>query len=190
MNWNKHSEIREDAHAILSPSKFYWVNKSNEELVDFIRSSRATERGTRIHAFAKECIELGQKLPASHKTLNMYVNDAIGYHMTPEQKLVYSSFCFGTADTIWYSKQKKFLRIHDLKTGTIPAHMEQLEVYAAIFCLEYHVDPNDISMELRIYQNDDVIVHTPDPEDISFLMKRIIEASAIAEDISLEGITV
>lgn len=190
MNWNKHLEIREDAHAILSPSKYNWVNKSNDELVNFIRNAKATERGTKIHEFAKSCIELGQKLPASRKTLNMYVNDAIGYHMTPEQKLVYSPFCFGTADTIWYSTRKKFLRIHDLKTGVTPAHMEQLEIYTALFCLEYHVDPYDISIELRIYQNDDVEVRNPDPDDISFLMKRIIEGSAIAEDLALEGITV
>ena len=97
-----------------------------------------------------QCIMLNQKLPKSKQTLNMYVNDAIGFKMTPEQILYYSDNCFGTADAILF--RNNFLRIHDLKTGKIPAHMEQLEIYAALFCLEYKVKPADIEMELRIYQ--------------------------------------
>lgn len=77
---------------------------------------------------------IGQKLPRLNKTLNAYVNDAIGYKMIPEQILFYSDNCFGTADAIVF--RNGLLRIHDLKTGVIPAHMEQLEVYAALFCLE------------------------------------------------------
>ena len=49
--------------------------------------------------------------------------------MTPEQILYYSDNCFGTADAILF--RNNFLRIHDLKTGKIPAHMEQLEIYAS-----------------------------------------------------------
>ena len=75
---------------------------------------------------------------------------SIGFKLTPEQVLYYSSNCFGTADAI--SFKDKFLRIHDLKTGVIPAHVEQLEIYAALFCLEYKVKPQDIGMELRLYQ--------------------------------------
>jgi hypothetical protein len=30
----------------------------------------------------------------------MYVNDAIGYQMTPEQPIYYSENCVGTADAI------------------------------------------------------------------------------------------
>jgi hypothetical protein len=49
-----------------------------------VRPTGNKERGTRLHAFAAECIKLKQTLPRSHKTLNMYVNDAIGYRMNPD----------------------------------------------------------------------------------------------------------
>ena len=111
-------------------------------------------------------------LQRSKKTLNMYVNDAIGYKMTPEQVLYFSDNCFGTADAI--SFRNNLLRIHDLKTGEIPAHMEQLEVYAALFCLEYHVQPSKIDMELRIYQNDEIVVYSPTIEDIAPIIDKII----------------
>ena len=104
-------------------------------------------KGTELHDFAAKCITLGQKLPKSQKTLNMYVNDAIGFKMVPEQPLFYSENCFGTTDAIAF--RNRMLRIHDLKTGVIPAHMEQLEIYAALFCLEYKIKPADIEMELR-----------------------------------------
>ena len=100
------------------------------------------------------------------------MNDAIGYKMDTEVVLFYSPYFFGTADSI--SFRNNTLRIHDLKTGKTPVHMEQLEVYAALFCLEYKVKPGDISMELRIYQNDAIIVHNPTAEDIVPIMDRII----------------
>lgn len=102
----------------------------------------------------------------------MYVNDAIGYKMTPEQVLYYSENCFGTADAI--SFRNGLLRIHDLKTGEIPAHMEQLEIYAALFCLEYNVKPGDIEMELRLYQSDEILYHNPTAMDILPIMDKII----------------
>ena len=122
--------------------------------------------------FACQCITLGQKLPKSQKTLNMYVNDAISFRMVPEQILFYSENCFGTADTIVF--RNGTLRIHDLKTGVVPAHMEQLEIYAALFCLEYKVKPSEIEMELRLYQNNEILYHTPTAEDIVPIMDKII----------------
>lgn len=102
----------------------------------------------------------------------MYINDAIGYRMRPEQVLYYSDNCFGTADAI--SFKKNLLRIHDLKTGVSPTSMKQLEVYAALFCLEYKLHPNDIRIELRIYQLDKVLVHEPPSEDIMYIMDKIV----------------
>ena len=145
---------------------------SNQKVADAYSKFLATQKGTVLHAFAAQCISLGQKLPKSQKTLNMYVNDAIGYKMTPEQVLFYSENCFGTADSISY--RSGLLRIHDLKTGVIPAHMEQLMIYAALFCLEYKVKPADIDMELRIYQNNEVLYHNPTAEDIVPIMDKII----------------
>ena len=162
-------------HAFLSPSKYYWINYDEDKLESVYFNFKAVQMGVRLHALASEHILLGLKMPRSKKTLNMYINDAIGYRMIPEQPLYYSEYCFGTADAIFFDG--KILRIHDLKTGSSPASIKQLEIYAAIFCLEYNVDPNEIEIELRIYQLDEVLVHSPDSEDIVFIMDRIKQFS-------------
>lgn len=180
MNFNNHSNL-EGQHAFLGASKYHWINYSDDKVAEAYSKSLATQKGTILHAFAAQCIALGQKLPKSQKTLNMYVNDAIGYKMTPEQILFYSENCFGTADAI--SFRNGLLRIHDLKTGLIPAHMEQLEIYAALFCLEYKVKPADIEMELRLYQNNEVLYHNPTAENIVPIMDKIITADKIIKRI-------
>lgn len=180
MNFNKHS-VLEGQHAFLGASKYHWINYDDEKIATAYANHLATLKGTQLHEFAAQCIRLGQKLPRSEKTLNMYVNDAIGYKMIPEQILVYSENCFGTADAILF--RNNFLRIHDLKTGVIPAHMEQLLIYAALFCLEYHVKPGEIEMELRIYQNNDVQIANPTAEDIVPIMDKIITADKIIKKI-------
>jgi hypothetical protein len=114
----------------------------------------------------------------------MYVNDAIGFKMIPEQVLFYSENCFGTADSI--SFRNRLLRIHDLKTGVIPAHMEQLEIYAALFCLEYKIKPADIDIELRIYQHDEILYHTPTAEDIVPIIDKIITFDKVITKLKLE----
>lgn len=182
MNWNDHSkQVPEGSHAFLGASTYSWLNYSEEKLKETYKNRLAKERGTIIHAFARDCITLNQKLPKSNKTLNMYVNDAIGYKMQPEQVLYYSENCFGTADAICFKKD--FLRIHDLKTGVTPASLHQLEIYASLFCLEYDIKPNDIEMELRIYQNDDILVGNPTKEDILPIMNKIIIFDRIIEEI-------
>lgn len=106
-------------------------------------------------------------------TVQSYINDCIGFYMTPEQKLVHDpTYFFGTADCISFRNDE--LRIHDLKTGRISAHMDQLLVYAAFFCLEYKVDPKKLKLiELRIYQNNEVAVDQPEPEEIIGIMNKI-----------------
>ena len=171
MNFNNHLNL-EGQHAFLGASKYHWINYSEDKVVESYNKFLATLKGTTLHEFAAQCIKLGQKLPKSKKTLNNYVNDAIGYKMIPEQVLYYSENCFGTADVICF--RNRLLRIHDLKTGTIPAHMEQLEIYAALFCLEYKFKPSDIDIELRIYQHDEVLCHNPSVEEIVPIMDKII----------------
>lgn len=178
MNFNRHLNF-EGQHAFLGASKYHWINYSESKIADSYTKFLATQKGTMLHAFAEQCIQLGQKLPRSQKTLNMYVNDAIGFRMTPEQLLFYSENCFGTADTI--SFRSNLLRIHDLKTGSTPAHMEQLEIYAALFCLEYNIKPADIEIELRIYQNDEILYHNPTAEDIIPIMDKIITFDKIID---------
>ena len=186
MIWNTHSsDVREGEHAFLGASNYHWINYDEEKLELVYRNMQAKERGTLLHDFAKRCICLGQKLPRSHQTLNMYVNDAIGFHMQPEQVLYYSPNCFGIADAISFSKN--FLRIHDLKTGAISASFHQLEIYAALFCLEYKIKPQSIDMELRIYQNDDVLIGNPMYDDILPIMNKIVSFDKKIQQIQLEG---
>lgn len=171
MKFKKHSEL-EGQHAFLSASKYHWINYDEDKLSSAYLKHLATLKGTELHELACNCIRLGVKLPNNNKTLNKYVNDAIGYRMTPEQVLYFSENCFGTADAI--SFKKNLLRIHDLKTGVSPTSIHQLEVYAALFCLEYNYKPTDIEIELRIYQSDDILVSVPDPNDIIRIMDKII----------------
>ncbi len=184
MNFNKHSDL-EGKHAFLSASKYHWIRYDDEKVADSYSAFLAAQKGIQLHAFASQCIKLGQKLPKSRKTLNMYVNDAIGYKMVPEQVLYYSENCFGTADAIAF--RNKTLRIHDLKTGVTPTHMEQLEIYAALFCLEYKHRPSDIGIELRIYQQDEIVCHEPTAEDIVPIMDRIICSDKIIAKIREEA---
>lgn len=171
MNFNKHLRL-EGLHAPFSPSQSSWLRYDQEKAVQVFLNKKAVAMGTRLHAWAKETIDLGIKQAKSKKTLNAYINDAIGYKMDTEVVLFYSERFFGTADAI--SFRNNFLRIHDLKTGATPAHMEQLLIYAALFCLEYDVRPGDIEIELRIYQSDDVIISNPTAEDIAPIMDKII----------------
>jgi hypothetical protein len=170
MIFNAHSDL-EGRHAFLSASKYHWINYDDDKLDRTYRTALAAQKGSQLHEFAMNAIRLGINLPRNQKTLNAYVNDAIGFRMTPEQILYFSDNAFGTADTISFRNKK--LRIHDLKTGTIPSSVHQLEVYAALFCLEYREKPAELDMELRIYQNDDVAVYIPDPGDIINIMDKI-----------------
>lgn len=184
MNFKKHSEL-EGTHAFLSASNYHWLGYCVDKLADVYRNKHiAAKKGAQLHEYAAFCIRLGQKLPRSKKTLNMYVNDAIGFRMTPEQILYFSNNCYGTADAI--SFRNDFLRIHDLKTGITPASMKQLMIYAALFCLEYSVKPNEIGMELRIYQNDDIAYLNPDSDDIFHIMDKIITFDQVLKELQAE----
>lgn len=172
MLFNTHSAI-EGKHAFLSPSSYHWISYTDQKLEARYTSYTAARRGTDLHQLAHDAIKYGIKLSRANPTLSMYVNDAIGYKMEVEQPLFYSINCFGTADAI--SFRRGVLRIHDLKTGITPTSFKQLEVYAAIFCLEYNISPFEIRMEFRIYQSGEVQVQDGDPDRILFIMDRIID---------------
>lgn len=184
MNFNRHLNL-DGKHAFLGASKYHWVNYDEPKVVEAYSRYLAAEKGVVLHDFAARCIRLSQKLPKSQKTLNMYVNDAIGFKMTAEQTLYYSENCFGTADAIAF--RNGLLRIHDLKTGVTPAHMEQLEIYAALFCLEYKIKPSEIDAELRIYQADDILCHKPETEDLLPIIDKIITFDKVIAKIKSEG---
>lgn len=183
MKFNNHKNL-EGSHAFLGASKYHWINYDDEKLSATYRNYIATLRGTQLHEVAAQLIRLGIKQARSNKTFNAYVNDAIGFRMTPEQVLYYSENCFGTADAICFRNNK--LRIHDLKTGVTPTHMEQLLIYAALFCLEYQVKPSEIDIELRIYQLDEIAIMNPTAEDIVPIMDKIITADKIINQIKQE----
>lgn len=172
MNFNQHSDLS-GKHAFLSPSNYHWLNYDDVKLEARYYSVSAARRGSDLHDLAHEAIRLNVKLAKSNKALSTYVNDAIGYKMQCEQPLYYSPNCFGTADTISFRRNK--LRVHDLKTGITATSEKQLEVYAAIFCLEYEAIPQDIDIELRIYQRDEIRVFTPHPDVIETIMNKIID---------------
>ena len=184
MKWNKHYSL-EGKHAFLGASQYHWLNYDDDKLIERYMNWKAVERGTRLHALAAEHISLGIKMPKTNKTFDKYVNDAIGFGMSPEVLLYFSDNCFGTADSI--SFKKNFLRIHDLKTGITPASIKQLEIYAALFCMEYKQEPGKIDMELRIYQNNEIISEVPDPDDIFHIMDTIVRLDKLITKLQLEG---
>ncbi len=185
MNWKTHSEVNEkNQHAFLSPSKPHWVNYSEERLRTAYRNYSRAAMGTRLHAFAKECIELSVRLPVTQASLNSFVNDSIGYRMTPEQVLYYSENAFGTCDAISFNDG--ILRIHDLKTGVSPPRLGQLEIYASLFCLEYAVKPQNVDIRLRIYQNDELLKWYPDIEDITSIIQKVISHDLVIKEMKSE----
>lgn len=185
MNFNTHSNL-EGLHAPFSASQSSWLRYDDEKAIEVYTNRRATEMGTILHKWAKDTIDLGIKQPRSKKTIYAYVNDAIGFKMSTEVVLFYSVRFFGTADAISLNNDG-FLRIHDLKTGKTPAHMEQLMVYAALFCLEYRKKPSELSgIELRIYQNDEVLYYEPTVDEITHIMDRIVYLDRLLEKAEYE----
>jgi len=205
MIFNKHSEL-EGKHAILSPSKHYWLNYDDDGLIKNYISSFATEIGTLVHEYACDRIRYKMPMDAENEeaknsllvfllkhgipfkaidldrifyNLVLYVNDAIGYKMESEIVLKYSDLCFGTADAIGVRRNQ--LRIHDLKTGVTPASMDQLLIYAGLFFLEYKRDyrPSTMKIELRIYQNQEILISNPTEDEIKTVMDKIVHGNAV-----------
>lgn len=192
MNWNSHRGL-EGTHAFLSASSYHWLNYTDEKLISVFTNRLAAQRGTELHEYASQAIKLKRRQPRSNEAICAFVNDAIGYGMESELILFYSMNCYGTADAIYFGKQRGsnrlILRIHDLKTGETPAKIDQLMVYAALFCLEYDIKPGDIDIELRIYQGVEIMYYTPKPEEVVPVMDTIIRFDKLIEEIkSREGV--
>lgn len=186
MHFSTHSDLT-GRHAFLSASKYHWVNYSDEKLDDYFANAMSAALGTRLHELAHELILLGIKLPNTSKTLNLFVNHAIGYRMKSEQILYYSDNAFGTADAVSFDEKKSLLRIFDLKNGVSKASMKQLEIYAAFFCLEYDFKPFELEIDLRIYQNDDFETHSPDVDDVVHIMDRIVMFDRRINELRMEA---
>lgn len=185
MQFYRHVNL-EGCHAPFSASQSSWLRYDDNKIREVYDNKKAAERGTLLHKWAKDTIDLGIKQPRSQRTLSAYVNDAIGFRMATEVVLYYSPRFFGTADAI--SFRNGVLRIHDLKTGVTPVKMEQLMIYAALFCLEYGIKPGDITIELRIYQSDTIKEFVPTAEDIVPIMDRIVHLDKLLEKIDNEEV--
>ena len=184
MQWRDHSNFRGQHAKILSASNPHWLGYTDDKFDRLAAAVDEKQRGTELHAFAAEAIRLKQKLEDNGTTLSMHVNDAIGYRMRPELPLVYSVRAFGTPDAIGF--RKNLLRVHDLKTGHALASMKQLRCYDALFCLEYGLSPFKIKIENRIYQNDDIKVDIPDPDDIQHIMEEYKRRSRRLDELQEE----
>ena len=180
MIFNDHSYLA-GSHAAFSCSQPSWVNYDDSRLLEVYANKHASEYGTRLHEWAAETIKLGIRQPKSRTTLAMYVNDAITFKMEPEVVLYYSNYFYGTTDAI--SFRNDFLRIHDLKTGVTKPHHEQLELYAALFCLEYKKDPYTLKgIECRLYQCNDIDIWEPEPGQIKEFMDLIVHFNKVLID--------
>lgn len=212
MIFNTHSNLA-GQHAFLGASKFHWLNYDEETLIQRYKQQYATQIGVILHGLASDCIKNHIKLsknsdrhlilveltrngiPTDFIDINMiletlvpFVNDAIAFKMTSEQILYYSDNCFGTTDAIAF--RNKVLRIHDYKSGNLPAHMEQLLIYAGLFCLEYKIKPYDIEeTELRIYQNGEILYHKPEAPELIDITNRIVESDKIVTNVYSKVVT-
>ena len=200
MEFNVHRHL-EGKHAIFSASSWYWLNDDPDELVKRLCSQYASTMGTILHNVAYKHIKYRIKLHKYDKNnvvlelltngvpaividtidfdsmfdnLMTYVNDCIGFRMEPEVVLAYSNNFYGTTDAIVFSEKERFLRIHDYKSGVAPASMNQLKIYTSLFCLEYGFKPGNITTELRIYQSNEVVVDTPEVDEIAHIMDKIV----------------
>jgi hypothetical protein len=162
----------ETKHALLSPSRMHWVNYDDERFNIFLENHQRAVLGSRLHAFADEAIKLKRRMPNTNDALNQHVNDAIGYRMDSEVLVYVSENAFGTIDALFCDG--KTLRIHDLKTGLHPGNMLQLKIYAAFYCIEQNLDPEDLEIILQIYQGEGVEVNEPSASEIRIIMDRTL----------------
>ena len=178
MNFNEHYNLS-GKHAFLSGSNYHWINYTPEKLRQVFKNAKSKEEGTILHDFASTAIKKRLKMAPLKKALHLFVNDAIGFGMESEQVLYYSDNCFGTADAILF--KDNILRIHDLKTGITKVSFNQLDIYAAMFCLEYGVKPHDIIIKQRIYQGNGILEQLGNPDSIVDIMQTIVEFDLVLE---------
>lgn len=214
---NKHSFWSPSSHRL---DKKDWIDWSDADILDYIistlRKDKAADIGTIIHAEAAWNIAHKMRIktksvanydiqkalmkadipeaiinPAEFaETYMEYVNDGIGYNMYPEVPVGIGDSAFGSIDAISFDYKTKFLRIHDLKTGSSPTRIEQLIAYAAYICLEYKLKPGEIKSELRIYQSGEIVSYEPTATDLLTYMERIRRGSDIYKRVVGQALSV
>lgn len=184
MIWKDFSRSFKDGeHAFLGASNHAWYNYDDEKLVRIYINKLASSRGTMLHDLACRLIKAKINLPDNGSTLSLYVNDTIRFGLRPEEKLFYSKFAYGTADGIDF--KDGVLKVSDLKTGKTKVSFLQLRIYTALFLLCYPEIPlkNVRKIELRIYQNNEILMETPEIDEIFPVMDKIQRYSRILEEL-------
>lgn len=183
MQFNNHFELK-GMHAMLPASSYHWLKYTPDKMRDTYLNEKRKQEGTELHELASNLIVKRIKVAKLRKAFNLFVNDAIGFNMHSEQVLVYSRYVFGTADAISFKDGE--LRIHDLKTGVSKPSFKQLDIYAALFCLEYKVEPESIVIVQRLYQFNDFTEELPEPSLIRATMDRIVENDRLISELETE----
>ena len=113
-------------------------------------------------------------------TIKSYINDCIAFKMETEVRVEFSENFFGTADAIRFDG--KNLKVFDLKTGATPGKIEQPIIYACLYLLKYHIAVESVSVEARIYQNNDILGATPDTSELIPIMNKIIHLDNLTNE--------
>lgn len=191
MEWIPHWNLQ-GKHAFLSPSGYSWLGYDEDKMARSYENKQNTARGTALHELASQLIMSKTELAPKKKALNLFVNDCIRDNMSSEVLLYYSDYCFGTADGIKWDSDNNELRIYDLKTGVSKPSFKQLDIYAALFCLEYGVNPKKITIIQRLYQGngyseqitlkDKSRIEDEDDGNIAWIMDHIKKMSKILQE--------
>ena len=64
MHFARHSELT-GFHATLSPSTYHWINYTNEKLEVWFSNRVEAARGTALHQYAHDCINVKLKMANS-----------------------------------------------------------------------------------------------------------------------------
>lgn len=158
---------------------------------------REVQRGVKTHIYEKYMMETSRLydprvgsaflnhlryVPGdAFLSTKLFICDSIGFRMESEQKVSVSSIIEGTADAIRYYPKENLLRVSDLKTGSRPAKMEQVFIYAALYCYENRLDPLKTAFETRIYQNGEIYTEQPTGETISRMLSDILHLNEVVE---------
>lgn len=147
------------------------------------------DKDKKVSEFSMTLVQSLTSLPPDvFETIKMFINDAIGFRMSPEVKLKYSDVHHGTADAMSFNEKTKTLKISDLKTGEGKPKIEQLFIYAALFCLEYKYKPADIYIELKIYQHGEIFEYHPSVDEIVPIIDVIISHNKVILKINSEEV--
>lgn len=206
MNSYDYSKLK-GTHATFGGSNYAWLGYDDEKIIQAYYARRAKDLGTALHEYARQRISnslkmtkgdsyavvnhiLESKLPRGiiqyaggidsiMATLIPYVNDGIKYRMRPEALTYFADEFYGWADALSFNERNKTLRIHDFKSGKLIASMTQLKIYSAFYCLGTGLKPENINIELRIYQNGEVVVDNPEAEEIQEIMDKSEHDNAV-----------